>query len=173
MAFQKIQDLGCDTTIALGAVDKKTKKKSPTQAEGYYLGSREVDSKFGPSKIHVLQTAEGKVGLWGKTDMDRKLSNVAVGTMVRVTYTNETVPSKKGNDMRVYLIEQDLEDTLEGAIDVSSSDDSSYDADDQSADDDNAAVEEEEEIQAAAPPPAARQSANRASVQALLAKRKQ
>ena len=69
MAFKQIQDLDADVTISMGGFNKKTKKKNPTTAEGYYLGSRKVASpkaKSGFASLHFLQTEDGNLGVWEK-----------------------------------------------------------------------------------------------------------
>lgn len=117
MAYKEITSLDADTTIALGGVNRKTNKKNPTQVEGFFLGSRKVDSpkaKSGFAFIHVFQTSTGNVGVWGKTDMDRKLASAAVGHMTLVVFA-KMKPTKNG-DMYTYTVQQDADN----AIDVSS-----------------------------------------------------
>ena len=115
MAFKTVQSLDADVTVALGKKDKKTGKPYPKQAEGYYLGSRTVDSKKGESKLHFLQTAKGNLGVWGTTDLNRKLAQVIAGTMIRITSTG-TKPTPNG-DMYTYNVEQDSEQTIEVNVD--------------------------------------------------------
>lgn len=117
MGFKEISSLDADTTTALGGFNKKTGKSNPTKAEGYFLGSKVVDSaksKTGTAKLHILQTPKGNVGVWGKTDLDRKMLAVAPGTMIRITQ-NGTVPTKGGNDMYKFKVEVDTENTIEVA----------------------------------------------------------
>lgn len=114
MAFKEIASLDAETTIALGGQNKKTGKKNPTSVEGYYLGSKEVDSpksKNGKAFIHILQTDKGNVGVWGKTDLDRKVRTVEAGTMVRLSFDKMT-PTKNG-DMYIYKVEVDSDNTTE------------------------------------------------------------
>ena len=114
MAFKEVNDLNPDTTIALGGTNRKTNKANPTQVEGYYMGSRKVDDKkkkSGYSHIHVFQTAKGMLGVWGKTDMDRKVLAVTTGTMTRVTATG-TRPTPNG-EMYVFKVELDDSNTIE------------------------------------------------------------
>lgn len=111
MAFQEVSSLDADVTIALGKVNKQTGKPYPKQAEGYYLGSRSVASKRGESKLHFLQTANGNLGIWGTTDMDRKLGQASVGSMVRITSTG-TKPTPNG-DMYLYKVEIDRDNAIE------------------------------------------------------------
>jgi len=111
LGFKELASLDADTVIALGKKDKVTGKPYPKQAEGYYLGSRETENRKGKSQLHFLQTPEGNLGLWGTTDMNRKLANVALGSMVRVT-SNGTKPTPNG-DMYVYKVEVDADNTID------------------------------------------------------------
>jgi len=117
MAFKTINTVDAEITTALGGFNKKTKKDNPTQVEGYYLGNKKVDSvkaKSGFAYLHVFQTAKGNLGVWGKTDMDKKLLSVTPGTMTRVTFAG-TKPTKTGNDMYIYTVEVDEDNTIEVA----------------------------------------------------------
>lgn len=114
MAFRVVTDLSADVTISLGGINKKTGKKNPTSIEGYYLGNRRVDDrkkKSGFSFIYVFQTAQGNVGVWGKTDMDRKMGEAVTGQMTRVSF-DRMVPTPNG-DMYKYKVEVDDENTIE------------------------------------------------------------
>lgn len=122
MAFKELLELDANTTIAIGGVNRKTGKKNPTSAEGYYLGSREVPStksKTGKCWIHYLSTDEGNLGVWGKTNMDKKIVQVPTGTMVRITFTGMK-PSKNG-DMYVYSVALDKENTIDMEADSGAS----------------------------------------------------
>ena len=112
MAFKEVVGLDTESTIALGGINKKTGKPNPTTVEGYYVGSRSVDTDFGPAQLHVLQTADGNVGVWGKTDLDRKIAAVAAGSMIRATHTGQVkIPGR--NPMHKYKVEVDSEDTID------------------------------------------------------------
>lgn len=115
MSFKEVQTLDADVTVALGGVNKKTGKANPTQVEGYFLGTRVVESKMardGTSKIHFLKTGTGNIGLWGKTDLDRKLGQVTKGTMIRITQDGKmNIPGK--NAMYKFKVEVDASDTIE------------------------------------------------------------
>lgn len=114
MAFTEVMDLDASVTVSLGGRDKKTGRANPTQVEGYFLGSKQVTSKrakTGYSYLHILQTPEGNLGVWGKTDLDRKLRSVSAGTMIRVTQ-NGMKPTPNG-DMYTYKVEQDQSNTIE------------------------------------------------------------
>ena len=114
MAFKEVSSLDADTTIALGGMNKKTGKPNPTKIEGYFIGSKDVETDFGPAKLHVFQTDKGNVGVWGKTDLNRKLASAPEGAMVRATQ-NGTVKVPGRNPMYKYKVEVDTENTIEVA----------------------------------------------------------
>lgn len=112
MAFKTVLSLDAEVTFAIGGVDKKTKKKNPTQAEGYYLGKRVVEGgKYGPSTIFFLQTPKGNVGIWGKTNLNNQMAGVSPGCMIRITYAGQ-VPTPAG-DMHKYKVEVDEDNTID------------------------------------------------------------
>lgn len=114
MAFTEVTSLDADVTIALGGRNKKTGQANPTKAEGYYLGTRSVTSsksKNGLAAIHFLQTPKGNLGIWGKTDMDKKFAGVPPGTMVRVSF-DKMVPTPNG-EMYKYKLEVDKNNTID------------------------------------------------------------
>lgn len=114
MAFKEVIDLNCENTISLGGSNKKTGKANPTKIEGYYLGRRSIeDTKkaSGVSYIYIFQTQKGNVGVWGKTDLDRKMLTVQAGNMVRVTQTG--MKETKNAPMYVYKVEHDPENTID------------------------------------------------------------
>lgn len=114
MAFEEVTSLNCEVTTALGGVNRQTGKPNPTKAEGYYLGSKEVESrksKNGKAKLHIFLTPNGNLGVWGKTDLDRKMASVTPGAMVRVTQNGKT-PTPNG-DMYKFKVEVDRENTMD------------------------------------------------------------
>lgn len=114
MGFEKVVDLDSDTTISLGGRNKKTGKPNPSRIEGYYIGTKDVPSRLsrdGTAKLHVLQTAKGNVGVWGKTHLNRKMLLVPAGAMIRVTHTGMT-PTPTG-EMYKYEVEVDKSNTIE------------------------------------------------------------
>jgi hypothetical protein len=187
MGFKEVQALDTDVVIALGGRDKKTGKANPTKVEGYYLGSKKVESKLartGFAYIYVFQTPKGNIGVWGKTDLDRKMTGVALGAMTRVTQAG-TIATPKG-DMYKYKVEIDGDNTIEVNVASESSIETSDGGSDDSTEslfgtDDDAeetdAGEEEEALdevipqRAAAPkqPAATPDAVRQAKVKALLA----
>lgn len=116
MGFQEIADLDCSTTISLGGKDRKTGRANPTSIEGYFIGTRKVESnkaKDGYSSLHVFQTAEGNVGVWGKTNLNQKLAGVKPGVMTRATFVG--MVETRNNPMYKYKVEVDAGNAVEVA----------------------------------------------------------
>jgi hypothetical protein len=115
MAFKEVSNLDADVTVAIGGINKKTNKANPTKLEGYYIGSKTVQSaksKTGTAQIHILQTPTGNVGVWGKTSLDQKMLAVTKGSMIRISFAGmQKVPGK--NDMYKYKVEEDTENSIE------------------------------------------------------------
>lgn len=179
MAFKTVVALDADTTISLGGVNKKTGKKNPTSAEGYYLGSRQVPStksKSGFDTLHFLQTPKGNLGVWGKTDLNKKLATVTPGNMIRMSFS-KMVPTKNG-DMYSFTVEFDAENSidvsnLESAPEVEAADDLDAFVDDTAAEEyDDTEVEEEAPPVRRSASPTAGSAERAARVQALLGKNK-
>lgn len=108
MGFKEITSLDTDTTTAIGGTNRKTGKKNPSSAEGYFLGTKQVaspKSKTGFAALHILQTAHGNLGVWGKTDMDRKMQSVVPGTMVRITHSG--MQATPNGEMYKFRVEVD------------------------------------------------------------------
>lgn len=170
MAFREVSDLSSDIEpIALGGFNKKLKKDNPTSVEGYYLGSRGVTTSKGPATLHYFQTPKGNQPVWGKTDSNRKLGSVPVGTMTKIWF-DKMIESKNGT-MYKYKVAVDDDNTIEVAGPAFAP---AEDADDnvtasfatvEDADDEDA-------IQAAELAQLEKQAAQKARVQALLKKNK-
>lgn len=125
MSFKEVASLDADVTTALGGVNKKTGKANPTSIEGYYLGTKTVESKMskdGTAKLHLLQTEKGNIGVWGKTDLDRKISQVDAGVMIRITQNGKiNIPGR--NPMYKFKVEVDTENTIEPPAQEATQDD--------------------------------------------------
>ncbi len=181
MAYESIQDLDADITVSLGGINKKTGKKNPSQVEGYYLGNRKVDSKKdkkGFAYIYFFQTQNGNLGVWGKTDLDRKMAQVTPGTMTLIKQSG-TVATPNG-EMYKFTVAVDSENTIAVNFPKADSPDNtadgttSYATDDDGATDDDLddapPADEPPPPRAAAParPASAPDAARQAKVQALL-----
>jgi len=133
MSLVEVQSLESEITYALGKLNKKTGKTDPKQVEGYYLGFRTIEGgKYGPSKLHFFQTSKGIVGVWGKPDLDRKLSAVALGTMTKAEFAG--LKNTPKGEMRTFKVYQDKDNTIEvdinhEAANMTLSDSGAYDGD--------------------------------------------
>lgn len=149
MAFKEVTSLDAEVTVALGKTNKATGKPYPKQAEGYFLGSREVENKRGKSSLHFLQTPKGNLGIWGTTDLNRKLGQATVGSMVRITSTG-TKPTPNG-DMYTYKVEIDSDNSIEVETQqASSGSDYSSENTEQDADESDYNESVDEDVQALA-----------------------
>lgn len=114
MGFKAVADLDCETSTAIGGKNKETGKPNPTSITGYFIGTRQVDSKkskTGFAALHVIQTPKGNVGVWGKTNLDRKMRAVPPGQMVRITFVG--MVETRNNPMYKYKVEADAENAIE------------------------------------------------------------
>lgn len=168
MAFKEVASLDAEVTVALGKKNKETGKAYPKSAEGYFLGSRTVKNKRGDSNLHFLQVEDGtNLGIWGTTDLDRKLAQVVAGTMIRITSTG--TKATPNGEMYTYKVEQDAGNQIEVAAQAEeSSEDESYDDAEAESEEDESANEPLPKVAAAKQNPAAR----RAAVQEVLNKGK-
>lgn len=172
MAFETVESLDCDKAYAIGGVDKKTGKPRPKSVEGYYLGSKEVANKLsrtGKGWLHLFQTETGKDGIFGKADMDKKLKAVNPGTMTRVTATDKTIPTPRG-DMMIFTVEVDKSNTIDVTTLPSNDITSNFEETTDDNFEDAALVDEPAPARPARPAQAARppSAATQASVKALL-----
>lgn len=181
MSYKTKFDGRTDKTIKLGG------EGNPSSIEGYFLGSKETTSDYGPGKLHLFQTSEGVVGVWGKTRMNTLLTEDHRGQMVLLSFTGMIAPSKKGRRPSYgYKLQYDPENTIDVSnIDLTAAASAEDDGDAEIADlmnggADLESYETEAEEEAPAPrlavPPrvaAAPASADRqAKMQALLNSRK-
>lgn len=116
MAFKPLADLDCTTTTAIGGTNKETGAKNPISIEGYYIGTRQVPSKkskTGLAALHILQTASGNVGVWGKTNLDQKMPSVLPGQLIRVSFVG--MVETPNNPMYKYKVEVDADNTIQVA----------------------------------------------------------
>lgn len=111
MAYKKKIDARTDNTIQLGG--EKDGIKNPTTIEGYYLGSKSVDGDYGPGKLHIFNTSEGNIGVWGKTNLNHLLSPENVGQMCLVTFTGMGKAKKGRRPAYEYSLQYDEENTID------------------------------------------------------------
>lgn len=173
MAYQTKFDGSTDKTIKLGGAG------NPSSLEGYFLGSKDTQSDFGPGKLHIFQTEEGTVGVWGKTRMNGLLTKDLIGQMVLVSFTGMVPPSKKGRQPSYgYKVQHDPSNVIDtSGVNLKAATASDDDSESESYDSEGSTETFEEEAPVVhAPPkaparPASTPSAERAAqVQALLNK---
>lgn len=162
MSYEKMTDLGTDKVYALGGVNSKTNEKNPLQVEGYYLGSRNVQTTNGPSVIHVFQTPKGNEGVWGTKKLNDNLNKSVIGKAVLVKYSGK-VKIAGGKTQHTYEFFVDRDNTI--AVSEAAADEGFDDTDDSTGGDTDAADESLLTAQAEA-------QARQAKVQALLNKNK-
>lgn len=108
MSYKTKFDGRTDKTIKLGG------DGNPTSIEGYFLGSKETQSDYGPGKLHLFQTPEGVVGVWGKTRMNNLLTADHRGQMVLLSFTGMIAPAKKGRRPSYgFKLQYDPENTID------------------------------------------------------------
>lgn len=70
-------------TDAISLTDYKNKPM-----EAYYLGSKQVNTKFGEQWLHEFESKAGKkISVWGFTSLNRLLEPTTKGVLCKVTYT--------------------------------------------------------------------------------------
>ncbi len=84
--------------------------------EGYYLDSKEVQTKFNEQMIHTIQKEDGTtVSFWGFAAVDRLLEYTQKGVMVKITYTGKAAESNKyGNKSHTCTVFFDEDRRLDG-----------------------------------------------------------
>ncbi len=110
MAFVKKFDGNTDSTINLG------NKENPVREsiEGYYLGTKNIpDTGYGVGKLHIFQTPDGAIGVWGKTNSNRLLTTDLTGKMCRLTFTGMGEKKKGKNPAYNYELEVDSSESID------------------------------------------------------------
>lgn len=176
MAYEELPDLDASETIALGGVNKKTGKPNPSKIEGYFIGTRTIESaksKTGVCSLHIFQTPKGNVGVWGKTNLDQKLKGVTPGFCLKVEFTG--MKETKNNPMYTYKVSIDKSNKIDiSSIESPTSTDadtaySSGEVDDTDLGDDDVQTDVIQPSRPQAPPRASAVDADRAAkVNALL-----
>ncbi len=126
MAYQTKFDGQTDKAVTLG------KPGDPTTVEGYFLGTKITpDTGYGPGKLHIFQTSEGSIGVWGKTRLNTLLTPELVGQMTLVTFTGMVAPAKKGKRPSYgFKVQHDPSNKIDVAPLVSSNDATEPESDD-------------------------------------------
>lgn len=115
MAFQEVK---------LSAIDIKKYPNKPFT--GYYLSSKEIETKFGDAMVHDFQKKDNgeRVSIYGFTSFNSKIDVVRPGVLVKLTYQGtENVKTKYGmKDVHQCELLQDDSDIIDNTrIPVASS----------------------------------------------------
>jgi hypothetical protein len=83
--------------------------------EAYYLGSREVSTKFGDQQVHDFERKDGKkISVWGFTRLNMLLENTPKLALTKITYTGKSEEANKyGNKSHTCTVFFDAKDKLE------------------------------------------------------------
>lgn len=163
MAIKRVLDLDADTVIKFGSRGENALPKG-SKFEGYYIGSKTVQSKLGPSTLHVFQTPQGNVGIWGSAQLNIKLSGLN-GFMTYIKFVKET-PVPKGT-MKVFDVQYDDENTIEVegvTVNFNANTGADESTEEEYADEEIETAEELAVEEEQAPPPAKAASASKAPV---------
>ena len=163
MAYEKIKDLSTDTVFKLGGQDPKTGKPNPGQIEGYYLGSRAVQTSAGNAVIHVFQTPKGNEGIWGTKKLNDNLTRNVVGFMTLVVYKGKKKLSG-GKTQHEYDMSVDKTNRIEVSVEAAFEPEPEY-AEDPTERETSGAYEEDTTVLLA------QQAEQKAKVEALLKNR--
>jgi hypothetical protein len=109
MSYKTKIELEADTTVVLGA------EGQPTSVEGYYLGAKLTPDKgYGPGILHIFQTTEGNVGVWGKSHLNKLLTAEHRGQMCRPSFVEMSEPKKRGQKPSYrFKLEYDESNTID------------------------------------------------------------
>jgi len=87
--------------------------------EAYFLGSKEVQTKFGEQWLHEFEMPDGKkFQVWGFTALNRLLEQTPKGYYCKVTYTGKSKEKNKyGNQSHTCTLFFDEDKKKEGVVD--------------------------------------------------------
>ena len=86
--------------------------------EAYFLGSKQVNTKFGEQWLHEFEKKDGrKLSVWGFTALNRLLENTTKGVLCKVTYTGKSeTKNKYGNQSHTCTLFFDEGDRTDAII---------------------------------------------------------
>jgi spore coat protein U-like protein len=106
-----------------GSDNKTWDFKTNKEITGIYTGARDVNTKDGSvSRLYMVDTTEGPTTVWEKTALKSLMSEVPLGSEVKITYLGE-VQSKK-NPTKTYhnfAVDHRPAGTVDGEVAVESS----------------------------------------------------
>lgn len=97
MPWQKQETAGADYGEAIDWL------QTP-EVTGKFLGTREITTKFGDTKVHDFDIDGEKRGAWSKARLDSLLDGVPAGSKVRVQFKGK-VRLKNGNTLNDFEVD--------------------------------------------------------------------
>lgn len=130
MAYIKKFDGQTSRTVNLGG------EGQPTSIEGFYLGAKDIAGDYGTAKLHIFQTHNEFVGVWGKSRLNNLLTDDHKGQMCLVNFTGMIAPTKKGRRPSYgFSLEYDPSNTVDvGSINVNTSSEAAVESDNDDSD---------------------------------------
>ena len=106
--------MGFEETKLVDAISLSDFEGKPMVA--YYMGSKEVNTKFGEQELHTFQKEDGtKISVWGFTALNRLLEMTPKGILCKVTYTGKSETANKyGNKSHTCTVFFDIDKKLDG-----------------------------------------------------------
>lgn len=96
--------------LTIGGVNEETGEKNPTSLEGFYGGSRTITTSNGEATVHDFRTSKGVETVWGKSDLNNKLSDENVGEFVTIKYQGKE--ATKFGKKYIYAVTADAENVM-------------------------------------------------------------
>lgn len=100
--------------VSGNAIDIKQEKGNPFI--GHYIGKKDITTKIGPQVIWKFIDEDGQpFGVYGFTNLDRAMNNVAVNALCRLTYTGTANVKTKFGMKDVHQVTVEVDDDEEAA----------------------------------------------------------
>lgn len=88
---------------------KAAPKKEGDYIEGRYLSMKPNQGQQKNSNIYTIETESGHKAVWGSTVLDRKMGEVAIGKMVKITYKGKAAGKPGKKDFHDWKVEQGVD----------------------------------------------------------------
>lgn len=112
MAYENVVDFA---SIKAKSITKDTPVNTII-VEGHYLGFRTTpDNGYGPGVVHYFQKKDGTgvEGVFGKTNLNRLLTDSLKGICLRVKFTGMGEKQRGKNPAYCFLVQQDKDNTID------------------------------------------------------------
>lgn len=112
MAYENVVDFA---SVKAKSINKDTPVNTVI-VEGHYLGFRSTpDNGYGPGVVHYFQKKDGTgvEGVFGKTNLNRLLTDNLKGICLRVTFTGMGEKQRGKNPAYLFLVQQDKANTID------------------------------------------------------------